>query len=330
MIDFLYESEKWDRIAEDSYFHHVGYKYGWLRAVDLSFPHLKPLPFAKLDRNGKDEYICPCFHDIQKKEIVSSPFIIPGFINKNLDPDYMLRVLMRYAKNERCRRISIQVPPGFSYANRLLSAGFVLEKKVCFFQIDISEKGSFENYFHDSIKRTRKQDINQALRKDVKVILLPPSAEAVERFYPFYQEFGQRKNVDVFDKSFIRHLSECLSEYIQFWIAKVETQDIGSAITFSFKDRLWGWLLQGGVEFKAYKTDSIMYTDIIRYGFKRSMKVIDIGTTPLESPLADYKLRFGAKPVFHELYKWDRSVSGFVQSTYQGLKKLVTLQKKES
>jgi hypothetical protein len=328
MIDFLNDSEKWDRITEDSYFHHVGYRFGWLRAVDLSFPHLKPLPFAKLDSTGKDDYVCPCFHDIQKKQIISSPFFVPGFINKNINPDDIIRELKKYAKNERCRRILLQIPPGFRFANRLLSAGFVLEKKVSFFQIEIPENGSYEDYFHDSFKRTRKQDINQALRKGVKINLMPPSDEAVKRFYPFYQEFGQRKNIEVFDLSFIFHLSECLSENIQFWIAQVENQDIGSAITFSFKGRLWGWLLQGGIEFKAYKTDSLLYADIIRYGFERKMKIIDIGTTPLDSPLADFKLRFGAKPVFHELYKWDCSVTALIQSTFQGLKRLVMLQKK--
>ena len=146
MIDFLTEPEEWDRVAEESYFPHIGYKYGWLHAVGASFPYIKPLPFAIRDDSGHVQAVCPCFHDTQKREVISSPFLVPGFINKNLSPAGIVQVLLDYAKKMRGRRISLQIPPGFYYAESLLSLGFRLVKKICFFNIDVSEIKSYDDF----------------------------------------------------------------------------------------------------------------------------------------------------------------------------------------
>lgn len=323
MISLLNDPKKWDEALEDSYYPYISYKYGWLQSIGSCFPNLKPLPFAEINEKGQVEYICPCFHDAKRAEIISSPFLTPGFINKNTNPEEMLKKLVVYAKGEKCRKISLQIPPNFNYSDVLLSLGFRLVRKLSFYNIEIDGMESFDYYLKNFCSKARMCDVKAAWKKGVKLDVLQPAKEVLDRFYPFYSELGQRKDIEVFEKSFLDNLTQSLRENARYWIARVEDKDIGSALTFEFKDRIWGMLLQGGMDYRSYKTDPFLYVEIVRYGFEKNLKIIDLGTSPLDSPLGDFKRRTGAKPVFHELYELDMSFSNFLKTTFIDLKRIV-------
>lgn len=324
MISLLMDSKKWDEAAEASYFPFVSYKFGWLQSIGLSFPHLRPLPLAKIGEGGIPEYICPCFIDRKKKAIVSSAFLAPGFVNKNVDPREMVERLISSAKREHCRKISLQIPPGYHYSGTLLSFGFDLVSKVCFFNIETGQAESFEAYLQTGCSRGRRSDIHSSLRKGLGVEILSPSPEALDRFYSVYRSLAERKNIDVFEKAFIDELSRSLSENARFWIVKANGTDIGSALTFEFKDRIWGWLAHGEAKFADMKIGSFLYAEQIRYAFQKKIGVIDFGTSELGSSLADFKRRFGAEPVFHEVYELDLSLLSPFRKAVPRLKRIIS------
>ena len=323
MITLLTDPHKWDQAVELSYYPYISYKYGWLHAVGSYFSHLKPLPFAKLDEEGKVEYVCPCWHDSQKAQIISSPLVVPGFINQNREPQEMVEALLDYARKEKCRRIHLQIPPGYNYADVLLAMGFRLVRKVCFYNIDIKGLQSLEEYLEKRCTKNRKYDIRYALKQGLQIDILEPSPQALDRFYVFYKELGRRRGFETFDKSFIESISRSLHPFARIWVVSVEGVDVGSAFTFEFKGRLWGWLLQSGQEFRKFKPDSFLFAANIRYGIKKGMHVIDMGTSPLESPLGKFKQRFGAYPVFNEVYELDLSLFGLFNRAFVDLKTIV-------
>lgn len=325
MISILTDPKKWDEAVEDSYYPYISYKYGWLSSIGSCFPHLKLLPVAKINEKGLVEYICPFFLDTKRAEIISSPLLAPGFINKNTDPKEMVEELIIYAKKDKCKKILLQIPPSFNYYNTLLDKSFRLVNKICFFILEITGMNNFDYYLSNYLSKGRKSDIKAAWRKGVKAEILPPSQEALDRFYSFYIELGKRKNFKVLEKSFIGKLSQSLSENTRFWIARIEHKDIGSAITFEFMDRLWLWLVQGGSNFRDFKTDAFLYSEVIRYGFEKKLKIIDFGTSPLESSISEFKMRFGTKPVFHELYELDLSPLGILRRVSVDLKHLTKI-----
>jgi len=323
MISLIKDSKKWDEAAENSYYPYVSYKYGWLYSIGLSFPRWKPLPLASISDEGNIEYLCPCFLDIKKAEIISSPLLAPGFINKNTNPLEMVKSLICYARRKGCGKIDLQVPPGFNYSESLLASGFRLKRKICFFNLDLSGIDSFEYYLNHNLSKGRKSDIKAAWQKGLEIDILTPSEEALNRFYPFYLDMCQRKSAQVLGKEFISLLGQSLRETARYWIARVKGQDAGSAVTFEFNTILWIWLLQADRNFKDYKVDSFLYAEIIRYSIEKKIKTIDLGTSPLDDSLGNYKKRFGAKPVFHELYELDLSLSGVLFRAYVDLKRTI-------
>lgn len=323
MISIITDPEKWDAAAETSYYPYVSYKFGWLRSIGLSFPHLRPLPLAKVDKEGAIEYICPCFIDKKGKEIVSSAFLAPGFINKNTNPDEMVQKIIEYAKKENCEKISFQLPPNFNYVENLLDKGFKLIRKICFFCIDISGIVSFDSYLSDHLSERKKTYYKAARKRGIEVEILFPSEEALDRFYPFYIEMCQRKSAARFEKYFIASLTQSLKETARYWIAILEGRDIGSALTFEFRNRIWLWLVQANRNIGNYQVDSFLYAEIIRHSFEKNIKIFDLGTSPLEGSLGNFKRLFGAKPVFHELYELDLSLFGIVKRGYIDLKRVI-------
>ncbi|UJS16486.1 MAG: GNAT family N-acetyltransferase [Candidatus Jettenia sp.] len=323
MVSVFNNPVKWDEAVESSYYPYISYKYGWLESIGSCFLHMEPLPLAKVTEDGGIEYVCPCFIDRDKKEITSSAFLAPGFINKNADPVEMIEALISYAKKENYKKISLQIPPGFMYSNILLNGRFKLIRKICFFAVEICAMSSFDYYLNKCVSSGRKSDMKAAWRKGVTVETLYPSREALERFYPFYQEMVQRNNAQMLEKTFMLKLSQSLNQNTRYWIAMVHGKDIGSALTYEFMGRLWVWLLQGGGDFRDYKTDAFLYAEIIRYGFEKHFRVIDLGTSPLDNSQGDFKKRLGANPVFHELYELDLSYFGNLRSTCIEMKKVI-------
>lgn len=323
MITIISDADKWDAAAVTSYYPFVSYKFGWLRSIGLCFAYLRPLPLARVGEEGSIEYICPCFLDENCKKIVSSAFLTPGFINKSTNPHEVVQKLIELAKKEKCRKICLQLPPNFDYAQNLLDKGFRLIKKICFFNLDVSGLESFDYYLNHCVSKGRKSDIKAAWQRGLEVEILIPAEEALNRFYHIYLEMCQRKSAEPFEKRFISTLAESLKEISRFWIAKTNDQDVGSALTFEFGNRLWIWFLQANRNFIHYKVDSFLYAEIIRYGFNKNIKIIDLGTSPLGDSLGDYKKRFGARPVFHELYELDISLLGIVKRSYVDLKRVI-------
>jgi predicted N-acyltransferase len=173
------------------------------------------------------------------------------------------------------------------------------------------------------VSKGRKSDIKAAWQRGLEVEILIPAEEAFDRFYNIYLEMCRRKSVKPFEKKFISTLAESFKEISRFWIAKTNDQDVGSALTFEFGNRLWIWFLQANRDFINYKVDSFLYAEIIQYGFFKNIELIDLGTSPLGSSLGDYKKRFGAKAVFHELYELDITLSGNVKRSYFDLKRVI-------
>jgi len=320
MISLLPDPERWNQALAHSSFHYVTYTYEWLEAVSAGYSHLKPLPFAKIDEKGGVEYVCPCFHDKTKSELVSSPFLSPGFISRNTDVKEMARHLIIYAKKNRIKKINLQIPPGLDYAFRLLELGYRLSEKICFHVIDTTEVDSFDDYLKNRITKSRHTDLKMAWRKGLRAEILPPTPEALRRFSPFYFELGRRRKFEILRESFLYQVTRRLAKYARFWIAAADGNDLGSALTLEYKDRIWGWLLQGGMEYRSYKTDPFLYAEIVRYGMEKGYRYIDFGTSPLNSALGDFKRRSGTRPVFHEFYVLDLSFSGLWKDTWRGWK----------
>jgi|GEM_PF-2274513 len=323
MITLLADSSKWDEAADNSYYSSVSYKYGWLQSIGACFPYLKPLPLAEISQEGIIEYICPCFIDKKNDEIVSSIFLAAGFINKNTNPNETVQKLIEYAIMEKCKKILLQIPPGFYYSDNLISEGFTLQRKVPFFELSINKLDSFENYIETVLPKRKNRYIKAAYKKGVEIEMHRPSEKVVDRFYRFYNELGNRKKIQIFEKSFITRLSESLDEHAWYWIATINGQDCGAILSFEFKNRLWLWLISSSREFNEYRVDDLLYVRNIQYGFDKKLEIIDFGTSPLESSLGDYKKQFGCKPVFHEIYILDLSISRIVKRIYIDLKRII-------
>jgi hypothetical protein len=306
IVDWM-KAEGWDRAAQKAYFPCVSYRYGWMTAISESFPHLEMVPLAKIGESGEVLYVCPCLFDPKKGMLTSSSLLSPGFITANVHPDEIVDALIEATLKRKGKSIELQVPPGYWYLDSLLRLNFSLIHKVTFFDLELEGIGSFDEFSQTHIDKRKVKNINTSYTRGVSVQVLSLSEESVQRFLPPYLQMIDRHGSTAFPTEFFFRLGRELNDCGKVWIASVEGIDAGSAITFESFGRIWAWFLQGNREFKRYKIDERLEAEIIRYSIENKIPVVDLGTSPLEGPLAEWKLKFGAKPVFHEAYRLEIS-----------------------
>jgi lipid II:glycine glycyltransferase (peptidoglycan interpeptide bridge formation enzyme) len=116
---------------------------------------------------------------------------------------------------------------------------------------------------------------------------------------------GSRNDANLPPKKFYFHLASELAVEGKYWLAVVDGADAGSALTFETGDRIWIMWLQGSDAFKSYKVSTFLYTEIINYAIAKKIRIVDFGTSSIDSPLGDFKQRLGAVPFFHDIYEFD-------------------------
>jgi len=215
----------------------------------------------------------------------------------------MIDALIESTVRRKGKIIELQIPPGYWYFDSLLRMGFTLLRKISFFDLELKGARSFDEFSQTHISKDKIKNIKTSYLKGLCVQAMDLSEESIQRFLPPYLDMIERHHSTAFPIQFFLRLGREFNDCGKVWIASVGGIDAGSAITFESEGRLWAWFLQGNRKFKEYKVDARLEAELIRYSIERNIPVMDLGTSPLEGPLGDWKLRFGAKPVFHEVYR---------------------------
>jgi lipid II:glycine glycyltransferase (peptidoglycan interpeptide bridge formation enzyme) len=177
-----------------------------------------------------------------------------------------------------------------------------LVQKICFFDLELNGVGSFDEFLKSYVSKDKVKNIRTSHSRGLIVDILPLSENSLHRFFPSYFDMIERNNSISLPKIYFTQIGKELKDSGKVWIASVGGVDAGSAITFESSGRIWSWFLQGDRKFKDYKVDARLYAEIIRYSIENNIPTVDFGTSPINSSLADFKMKFGANPVFHEKY----------------------------
>lgn len=310
----------WDECLDHSYYPFISYRYGWLKAYEAGRPHLSALFVGQQKDDHGFEYVCPLYIDRKHRELTSAVGVFPGFINRNVNPDEMLSYLIMVAKREGLGRISLQIPPGYGYCNNLIKKGFELKRKISFFILPITDYPTFEDYLGSLTNKGKKSDIKFALKAGLTISAEAYTPEIYRRFETFLHEMAARKNAELPGERFYAALSDYYPHDAIYWIAIHDGVDVGSALTFVCQDHFWIMWLQGGERYRNLKVDTFLYAEIIRYAIFKQFSVVNFGTSPADTPLADFKRRLGADLEFHELYELDLALSFIAKKTLRYLK----------
>lgn len=323
MIGICDNQEVWDGALERSFFPFITYRFGWLKAWVAGMPHQTPLFTAGMNDDGSCDYVCPVYIDTKEKVLTGAAGVTPGFISGNVNPDEAITYLIALAQREGLRKVVLQIPPGYSYCNNLLKRGFVLKRKVSFYVLPVDCFKSFEEYIGSIGNKGKKSDIRFALKAGLKVETNGYSPETYRRFTRFLKEMAIRNHASLPGEPLYAVLNDHYPNDALYWIATHEGSDIGSALTFGGRDRLWIMWLQGGEQHRNLKVDTFLYAEIIRYAIDKGFRVVDFGTSPIDTPLGDFKRRLEARLEFHEHYELDLNITEVIKQCGSRLKRCV-------
>lgn len=305
--------EAWDEAARRSFYPFVAYRYGWLKAWAAANRDLTPMFVASMDEGGRCDYVCPLYLDARARVISGAVGVTPGFVSADVPPDEVLTFLVGEARRRKLRKIVLQIPPGYSYCNNLMHSGFVLRRKVSFHVLPLEGMSDFRDYLAAVPNKGKKCDIKLALRCGLASWHGGYAPETYRRFAPFLTEMANRCGAELPRESLYRDLADDYGRDLLFWIAACNGADVGSALTLASGDRLWIMWLQGGARHRHLKVDTFLYAEVIRYAIENGFRSVNFGTSPIDTPLGDFKRRLGAQPEFHEQYELDLALPGVVK-----------------
>jgi hypothetical protein len=313
LISICENQAAWDGALERAYYPFITYRYGWLKAWAAGMPHHTPLFIASINDDNGCDYICPVYVDTKARVLTGTVGVTPGFVSGNVNPDEVISYLITVAQREGLGKIVLQIPPGFSYCNNLIKRGFVLKRKTSFYVLPVDGYRSFEEYLGSIGNKGKKSDIKFALKAGLKGETAGYSPETYRRFVWFLSEMATRHHADLPGESLYSVLNDYYPNDAIYWIATHDGSDIGSALTFASSDRLWIMWLQGGEKYRSLKVDTFLYAEIIRYAIDSSFSLVNFGTTPIDTPLGDFKRRLEAQLEFHEHYELDLKITEVIK-----------------
>jgi hypothetical protein len=330
LIGICENQSAWDGALERSYYPFITYRYGWLKAWTAGMPHLMPLFIAGINDNSGCDFVCPLFIDTKERVLTGAVGVTPGFVSGNVNPDDTINYLMTLAKREGLGKIVLQIPPGFNYCNNLLKRGFVLKHKASFYVLPVGGFNTFEDYLGTIGNKGKKSDIRFALKAGLKVESSAYSSDTYRRFEFFLSEMAARNHAALPGERLYSVLNEYYPGDSIYWIATHDGCDAGSALTFSAGDQLWIMWLQGGEQFRNLKIDTFLYAEIIRYAIDNGFRVVNFGTSPMDTPLGDFKRRLEAQLEFHEQYELDLNITEVIKQCGSRLKRYVQTKRSNS
>ena len=320
MIGICEDQAAWDEAAARSFYPFVAYRYGWLKGWAAANPRLTPLFVASMDDKGSCEYVCPLYLDEKERVLTGAAGITPGFVSANVDPHEVVTYLLGEARRRKVRKIVLQIPPGYSYCNHLLRSGFALRRKVSFYVLSLDGIDSFGDFVNLVPNKGKRCDIKLALRGGLASCRGEYSPEAHRRFAPFLEEMATRHGAALPDESLYRIVADDYGPDLLFWVATHGGADVGSALTLASGGRLWIMWLQGGERHRHLKVDTFLYAEIVRYAIENGFGAVNFGTSPIDTPLGDFKRRLGAQLEFHEQYELDLALSAAIRRCGSHLK----------
>lgn len=323
MIGICDNQAAWDGALERSYYPFITYRFGWLKAWAAGMPHQTPLFIAGMNDDGGCDYVCPVYIDTKERVLTGAVGVTPGFVSGNVCPDEAIAYLISVAQREGLGKIVLQIPPGYSYCNNLLKRGFVLKRKVSFYVLPVGCFRSFEEYLGSIGNKGKKSDIRFALKAGLKIETAGYSPETYRRFAGFLEEMAKRNNAALPGERLYAVLNDHYPNDAIYWIATHEGSDVGSALTFAGRDRLWIMWLQGGEQYRNLKVDTFLYAEIIRHAIESGLQLVNFGTSPIDTPLGDFKRRMEAQLEFHEHYELDLNIAQVIKQCGSHLKKYV-------
>jgi hypothetical protein len=323
LISICENQAAWDGALEYSYYPFITYRYGWLKACAAGMTHQKPLFIAGMKDDSRCDFVCPVYIDLKERVLTGAAGLTPGFISSNISPDETITYLVSVAKSEGLRKIVLQIPPGYIYCNNLLKRGFFLKRKVSFYILPVACFSSFEEYVVSISNKGKKSDIRFVLKAGLEVETAGYSPETYRRFARFLKEMAARNHAVVPGELMYAVLSEYYPNDSIYWIATHDGADVGSALTFANRDQLWIMWLQGGEQHRNLKIDTFLYVEIIRYAIDNNFRVVNFGTSPIDTPLGDFKRRLEAQLEFHEQYELDLHISDVIKKCGSHLKRYV-------
>jgi hypothetical protein len=313
----------WDSALERSFYPFISYRYGWLKAWAAGMPNFTPLFIAQLDERGGCDYVCPMYLDSKEKTLTGAVGFTPGFVSGNINPDAAVSHLIRIAQKEGLGKIILQIPPGYGYCNQLLNRGFLLRRKISFYVLPVGCFRNFEEYLAAISNKGKKSDLRFALRAGLRIETSGYSAPTYRRFQAFLAEMATRNHAQLPGEQLYAVLHDHHPDDSLYWLASHDGVDVGSALTFASRDQLWIMWLQGGERYRNLKVDSFLYAEIIRYSIDRGFRVVNFGTSPMDTPLGDFKRRLEAQLEFHEQYELDLKLTGVIKQCGGKLKRYV-------
>ncbi|MFZ4856688.1 MAG: GNAT family N-acetyltransferase [Desulfuromonadaceae bacterium] len=323
MIGICENQAAWDGALENSFYHFITYRYGWLKAWASGTPELKPLFIAGMNDDDGCDFVCPVYVDTKARVLTGAVGVTPGFLSANVTPNETVTYLINVAKREKLGKIVLQIPPGYSYSNNLIQKGFVLRRKVSFYVLPVNCFNTFEEYVSSISNKGKKSDIRFSLKAGLKIETASYSPETYRRFAVFLSDMAARNRASLPGERMYEVLNDYYPKDSIYWIATHNGMDVGSALTFACKDQIWIMWLQGGEQHRNLKVDTYLYAEIIRYAIDNGFRVVNFGTSPIDTPLGDFKRRLEAQLEFHELYELDLNISEVIKQYGSSLKRYV-------
>lgn len=323
MIGICENQLAWDGALERSYYPFITYRYGWLKAWAAGTPRLTPMFIAGMNDDSECDYVCPVYIDTKERVLTGAVGVTPGFTSANVNPDEAIPHLISVARREGLGRIVLQIPPGYTYGNNLIQWGFELKRKVSFFVLPVSGFRSFEEYLSSVGNKGKKSDIKFAIKAGLQVETGRYTINTYRRFEGFLAEMAARNHAKLPGERLYAVMNDYYPNDATYWLATHNGSDVGSALTFSSRDRLWIMWLQGGEQYRSLKVDTFLYAEIIRHAIDSGFGVVNFGTSPIDTPLGDFKRRLEAKLEFHEHYELDLNINNVIKNCLSRLKRVV-------
>jgi len=311
---------KWDSFVQGHPHGSIYQHSSWMKVLDLTYKHIRPLCFAIEDQEGNISAAIPSFivkSRLMGTRIVSLPFssYCDPLVDDKKDLVKLLDCIIKEAENSNVSYYELRAFKSQDLIddNRLQSHNY---HKIHILNI---EEG------FEKIKRGLPRDIIYSEKRALKsgiVIRKGCSEQDLKKFYFIHASTRKRQGFPIQPYKFFKNMWEILYPrgYFTLLLAELGGKTIAGMILFKFKDIVSDEIRASIPKYLAVRPNHILLWTGLEMACLEGYHYFDFGKTPPDNKgLLDFKRRWGAA-IYDVPYFYYPQVKGMMSLEQNDLK----------
>lgn len=134
------------------------------------------------------------------------------------------------------------------------------------------------------------------VRKGIKSDLTAHVHADIDSFFTAYATSVRNLGTPVFSKRYFKELKRVFADEMDILSIKHEDQTVSSVMSFYFRDEILPYYGGGTAEARAFKSNDLMYWELMRHAVQKGVRWFDYGRSKVGSGSYGFKKNWGFEP----------------------------------